>query len=556
MPTQRKPVRRRSLLRVVTLVLAALSLVLTAAAAPRGPGPGDQASWTVAGQNVQGDRNQPAEHTVGASNVGSLKVKWAYTTHGDVSATPTVQDGVVYAPDFGGYLNAIDAATGTTIWQRKISDYDGAANAISRNSPIIVGDELIVGDLITDPALHPQGANLIAVNRWTGALLWIRQVDADPSAKITGSPTEFGGNVYVGVSSNDELNIYSPPCCTWAGKLVSVNALTGRLNWTFQTIPSSLLKACDSYSPPTGCGYSGDSIWSTPAIDPRTDSVYFGTGNNYTVTDAANACEIAARDNHTSDADCTPPDNLSDSIVSLNLRTGRLNWAHRVFAFDAWPGYCQSLPPGTPCTLPEGDDYDFGGSGPNIFTASVNGVRRDLVGVGEKSGFYWTVDAVTGDVVWDTLAGPGSFYGGIQWGTSTDGRRIYVADANGEAAPYTLTPSGATTTAGIWSALDPATGKILWQTPDPSATLPIDIGATSVANGVVYAGSLQPTGDNMFALDAATGKILWSFPSGGSVAGGPAIVDGTVYWGSGYSFASFVGGTGNDKLYAFSLNGR
>jgi polyvinyl alcohol dehydrogenase (cytochrome) len=58
----------------------------------------------------------------------------------------------------------------------------------------------------------------------------------------------------------------------------------------------------------------------------------------------------------------------------------------------------------------------------------------------------------------------------------------------------------------------------------------------------------------MFALDAANGKTLWSFTSGGSVNSGPAIADGRVYWGSGYSHLGFGGA--NNKLYAFSRNGK
>jgi polyvinyl alcohol dehydrogenase (cytochrome) len=67
---------------------------------------------------------------------------------------------------------------------------------------------------------------------------------------------------------------------------------------------------------------------------------------------------------------------------------------------------------------------------------------------------------------------------------------------------------------------------------------------------VMYAGS---SSGFMYALDAATGKILWSFASGGSVKSGPSIVDGVLYWGSGYSVASFGGEAGGNKLYAFSL---
>jgi polyvinyl alcohol dehydrogenase (cytochrome) len=64
-----------------------------------------------------------------------------------------------------------------------------------------------------------------------------------------------------------------------------------------------------------------------------------------------------------------------------------------------------------------------------------------------------------------------------------------------------------------------------------------------------------PTQNQMFALDAATGAILWQFSAGSSVNAGPAVVNGTVYWGSGYT-RSGVEGSGNNQFYAFSIDGR
>ena len=55
---------------------------------------------------------------------------------------------------------------------------------------------------------------------------------------------------------------------------------------------------------------------------------------------------------------------------------------------------------------------------------------------------------------------------------------------------------------------------------------------------------------HMYAMDARTGAMLWSFVSGGSINSGAAIVNGTVYWGSGYSSCGV--GTANNKFYAFS----
>ena len=81
----------------------------------------------------------------------------------------------------------------------------------------------------------------------------------------------------------------------------------------------------------------------------------------------------------------------------------------------------------------------------------------------------------------------------------------------------------------------------------------------SVANGVVYAGSLGggattgATAPTMFALDAATGGILWSYASGSSVASGPAIVNGVVYWGTGYGHFGIGAPARSHDFYAFTL---
>jgi polyvinyl alcohol dehydrogenase (cytochrome) len=238
-------------------------------------------------------------------------------------------------------------------------------------------------------------------------------------------------------------------------------------------------------------------------------------------------------------ADCTAPDDFFDAALALDMNTGAMRWPKKLGTYDTWTVACLLMPPGTNCPSPPGPDYDLGGSGPNLLP--------NLVGFGQKSGLYWALDRDSGAIIWSTPVGPGSALGGIEWGSATDGRRIYAAIANGNHTAYTLAPSGQMVTGGAWSGLDAGSGKILWQTPDPAGA--IDTGSVSVANGVVYAGSYS---GQMYAIDAKTGAVLWSFSSGGSVIDGPSIVDGVVYWGSGYGH--IPPGTSNNKLYAFSLS--
>src|SRR5207247_1156517 len=121
----------------------------------------------------------------------------------DVSATPTVAGNVVYFPDWGGWLYAVNARTGRTIWSRKISDYTGVAGSFSRTSPAIVGDLLILGDKPPSGVTgwgqgSGLGAHVFAVNAHTGKLVWITQVDNTFVSQITGSLVTFDGVAYVG----------------------------------------------------------------------------------------------------------------------------------------------------------------------------------------------------------------------------------------------------------------------------------------------------------------------------------------------------------------------
>src|SRR5262249_40114373 len=160
-------------------------------------------------------------------------------------------------------------------------------------------------------------------------------------------------------------------------------------------------------------------------------------------------------------------------------------------------------------------------------------------------------DPSDGSVVWQTEVGPGGALGGMEWGSAYDGKRLYAAVANSIAKPWMM-PSGEQASNGFWSALDPATGKILWQTAGQPAVTSSNQGSISTANGVVYGGTINLTG-TMYALDAETGDTLWTFESGGSITAAPAIVDGAVYWGSGYGTVG-LGLKSNNVLYAFEVD--
>src|SRR6201998_3499955 len=135
--------------------------------------------WRIAGQNLSNTWSQPAEHSISPTNVGGLTTKWVFTTGGDVSATPTVDGDAVYFPDWAGNLFAVNKDSGQLIWSHKISEYDGVQGAISRVVPAVDTNHVIIGDILSGNKVH-KGANVISVDRQTGAIQWITQVETHP----------------------------------------------------------------------------------------------------------------------------------------------------------------------------------------------------------------------------------------------------------------------------------------------------------------------------------------------------------------------------------------
>jgi polyvinyl alcohol dehydrogenase (cytochrome) len=524
--------RRRSIIgTLLTGVLAATMLLSGVAVASQG------SEWNSAGGNRQNTRYQQAEHTLSVDNVADLTTKWVLETDGDVSATPAVDADSVYVPDWAGNLYAVDKVTGAVRWQVSIAAASGVPGDKVRATPAVTEDKVIVGTQGGILFGGGPGGKVLAFDKHTGALVWATQADSHFAAIITQSATVFDGRVYVGVASQEEaLAAFVPGYqLTFRGSMLALDLDTGVILWKTYTAPE---------------GYTGNAVWgSSPAIDTKRGQVYIATGNNYSVPDDVLACVAAAGADAAAQAACLPADDHFDSVLALDMKTGAVRWATRAIPYDAWTVDCiPFFGDGSNCPDPAGPDYDFG-QAPALFSIKVGKKKTDVVGAGQKSGQYWALDPGTGQVLWRTQAGPGGTAGGLQWGSAVDGERVYTANANSNAISWTL-PGGATTTAGVWSGLDAATGQVVWQiaAPDGGSTS----GPVTTANGVVFGCSLDATG-HMYALDGATGEVLWSFASGGSCLSGAAISDGMLFWGSGYSNFGF--GTPNNKLYAFGLPG-
>ncbi len=526
--------------------LGLVALICVAGALVRADDGKDDDAWKAAGGNINDTHATQAGRALDAPNVPALTVKWIFQAAGNITGTPAVVGDAVYVTDWGGKFHKVDRRTGRTLWSRSVSEYTGNPASFSRGSPAVSddGSTVVIGDY--GGSISPGvGASVMAVDTNTGALLWKTVLDPHPLAVITGSPVIAKDRIYIGVASQEEVQTVVDPTYvpTFRGQAAALDLKTGAIVWQFRTVPP---------------GYTGGAVWpSTGAVDEKRQSLYIGVGNNYTVPPAVRDCIEAATTPEQALA-CRDPADLIDSVLALDLDDGHLKWKFQTRGSDTFVSLCVTEP--ARCPIPF-DDFDFG-AGPNLFTLKSDGSQqgggdgppREILGIGQKSGIYYALDPDLGRLLWATMVGPGGLFGGIEFGTAADGERVYVALSNSEHKPYQLQPSGEPHNSGSWAALDAKTGKILWQIkatgqdPRPGQTSfgALGLGSVSTANGVAYASA---NGGDFVALDGASGKILWTFPSGGTVLSGPAVVDDTLYWGTGYNKKGR--GIPNNKLYSF-----
>ena len=498
--------------------------------------------WNGWGVNDANTRFQDAATAgIAAADVGRLKVKWAFGFPGDQSAyaQPAVVGGRVFVGSPAGVVYALSAATGCVHWFFDAERPVRTAVMISRvRTTSGQRDAAFFGD---------QGGTAYALDAATGALLWKTKVEDFPGSRVTGSPVFHNGRLYVPVASGEETAGAAADyqCCRSRGSLVALDAATGKQVWKTYMIPEEPIPTKKSPAGTQLWGPSGASIWNSPTIDVRRNTLYVGTGNNFS----------------------DPPTRTSDAIVAMDLASGKIRWSRQMTAADAWTVGCR-LPDKTNCAEANGPDFDFSSS--PILVTMANG-RRVLV-AGQKSGMVHGLDPdADGKVIWSVKVGEGGTMGGVQWGSAADRSNAYVAlsDIGRITLPNTLATDADPKRGGGMFALRVDTGERVWHTPPPGCgdrprCSPAQSAAVSAIPGVVFSGSVD---GHLRAYATATGAIVWDFDTvgpyqtvngvaarGGSLNGpGPAIAGGMLFTNSGYVNA---GGMPGNVLLAFSVDGK
>jgi polyvinyl alcohol dehydrogenase (cytochrome) len=431
------------------------------------------------GQNPLGTRDNTTEHTLSPANVGRLGVAWSYPTPAPVSGTPAVVDGVVYAGDLQGNFYALRADNGTLVWQTRVA-------AAVTDSPLVLRGTVVFGDL---------AGNIYGLDAATGATKWTDH--PSPSLNLTaiwGSATQVGDDAAIGVASSEELGVPTTYNYTDNGSVVLLDPDTGNILWQTYTIPAAAYAA----------GWRGASVWSTPTYDADSHLLYVSTGNYFQAGTGADP-------------------GAEDGVFAIDARTGAVAWHTQLVKGDIWNG---NIVPSA--ANPDADVADS----PKIFHLA-DGTK--VVSAGSKDGFYFVMNAATGQAV----NGPdglqlevGGVLGGLYANGAVDDQAGLVFE-NGLDWP----DSGAPWQGGDLYAVTPDGRTMLWdfKTPAPNGS------GVAIANGVVYFQSLD---GNLYALDehatnAAT--ALLARVQTGDTYSGPAIANGRVFEGTGQSLLYFFG---------------
>jgi polyvinyl alcohol dehydrogenase (cytochrome) len=465
------------------------------------------AGWNGWGSDASNSRYQPKAGLTPA-DVPNLKLKWAFAFPGGAQAygNPAIVGGRVFVGSDNAKFYALDADTGCMYWSMQADGGIRAAPTVAR-----AGNRTIVyvGDL---------KGNVYALDAVKGGRIWKTQVDEHRYARVTGAPKLHDGRLYVPVSSVEEAPAAQPAyeCCTFRGSIVALDGATGSVIWKTYTIPEKPQQVGRNAAGTALFKPAGAAVWSSPTIDERRGVVYIATGNAYT----------------------EPAASTTDSVMALDLKTGKMLWWNQVTPSDAFVIGCR--PENANCPKEVGPDFDFGNA--PILRALSNGKR--IIVIGQKSGLAYGLDPDNeGKLVWKFKAGKGSALGGIEWGSAADDENAYIPVSDVLAPPNE---------AGGLFALKLATGEQVWHAAAPKLECTSGRGCTgaqsapvSVIPGVVFSGSVD---GHLRAYATADGTLLWDFNTakeyttvngvpgkGGSIdASGPAIADGLVITNSGY----------------------
>jgi outer membrane protein assembly factor BamB len=511
--------------------------------------------------------------------------KGSAVTIGAVHATPVVADGCVYFGTVNKPAFYALAPDGSLKWSytppKRVApkgldiDRSGRATAEAEDRAGFYGSALVTDDAVY---LADLGGFLVALDRATGKERWTIDTraatfpDAHPLNGTFASPVLADGNVVFAGGAFEQWSAHLPTyhACTGRGFLVAVEPQTGKIAWKYDVGPKP-----ETLDPPVviqdawgkhtfRCGPATSTVWSTPSYDADSHTIFFGTDTN-------NSPRRPTADDPRLDT------KHACAVIALDARTGAERWVTQVNPGDVWHRGMRAYDPKTGRYL----DQSIGDT-PKVYTLKVEGLPVKVVGFGCKNGGFYVLRADTGERMANTpvysgkpvypldptpdprtLALPGPL-GGLQTGCATDGTHVYTNGLDAIRLGTQETEAGSMNppTAGRVVCVSGDTRSERWRherpkTPPAGSALRLlnkEVGdpvasGVAVANGVVY--FTTTISKKLVVLDAASGAVLKEIDVG-AVWSGPAVSRGRVYVGTG---AVLFGTPGDFTLFPYQVNG-
>jgi glucose dehydrogenase len=312
-----------------------------------------------------GDASQySALKQINRGNVKSLQVAWTYPT-GDGNPylfSPVVVDDVMYVLGKGNSIVALNATTGKEIWAHanprggittRGLNYWESADRKQRRLLYSVASFLIALDARTGQEIDSFG---------TGGRVDLRAgLGRDPATISAQSITPgrvFENLVILGSSTNQEYA--SAP-----GDIRAYDVLTGKLAWTFHTIPHEGEFGYETWPKDAWKTIGGANAWSEMSLDEKRGIVYIPTASPKYNFYGANRKGANL---------------FGDCLLALDARTGKRKWHFQMVHHDIW-------------------DYD-NANAPKLLTVRHNGQMVDAVAQAGKTGFLYVFNRVTGEPLW------------------------------------------------------------------------------------------------------------------------------------------------------------
>jgi quinoprotein glucose dehydrogenase len=298
------------------------------------------------------------------ANVGRLQVAWTYPTGDNAlySFNPLVVDDVMYLMGRNNSLVALDAATGTEIWihenlrgiARRGVNYWESADRSDRRLLFQMNNYLQAIDARTGQSILNFGKNgLVDLREGLGRdPATIRRIQSNTPGRV------FENLILLGSATGEEY--LSAP-----GHLRAYDVRSGRLVWTFHTIPQPGEIGYDTW-PKDAYRYAGGAnTWGEISVDEKRGIAYFPTG--------APTYDYYGADRIGSNL-------FGDCLLALDARTGKRLWHFQAVHHDLW-------------------DYDLTAA-PQLITVRRNGRVIDAVAQAGKHGFLFVFERQTGEPLW------------------------------------------------------------------------------------------------------------------------------------------------------------